>query len=302
MLLVKKAARLLILVFILSIMIFVITRIMPLSPMEVLLSTYQLPATEENISILTSKWGLDRPVYFQYWSWISNFAKGDWGYSIVSGEPIRDEILKRLPYSITLGLGGILLASLLSFWLGYLAAVKRRFWDFLSRFIAISNQVIPVFIVSIYIIYIVSVKYSLIKIFTGNDVYPLMIGVLLMALYYTGDLSRVVRVHFMDLMNEPYILRLYSYGFSRNKLLLKHGYKPVLYGLNSALISKFATILGGSAVIEFCFAIPGISFFMIESITKRDYYVIQSYLLIIVLWMIFVHFIFELLESVLRRR
>ncbi len=302
MLIAKKTARFLVLVFILSIVIFAITRIIPVSPMEMLLAQYQLPPTDENIAILTAKWGLDQPIYQQYWSWMSNFAKGDWGYSMITGQSIKAEMIKRLPYSMILGLGGILLASLSSFWLGYLAALKGGIWDFISRFIALFNQVVPVFIVSIYLIYIFSVKYKLIKVFTGNDIYPLLIGTLLMALYYVGGLSRVVRVHFLELMNEPYILRLYSYGFSKSKLLLKHGYKPVLYGLNSALISSFATVLGGSAVIEFCFSIPGISFFLISSISGRDYYVIQSYLLVIVIWMLFVHLLFEILENLLRRR
>ena len=164
---------------------------------------------------------------------------------------------------------------------------------------SIVNQVIPIFIISVIVIYIFGVRYKLIRIFVGNHVSAVIIGTMLIAIYNTGELARVVRIHYLELMGEQYILSLYSHGFNKYYILIRHGFKPVMYGLNAAIISKFASILGGATVIEFAFTIPGISYFLIESIAKRDYVVIQTYMLIIVIWMLIVHEIFELIQNII---
>lgn len=270
---------------------------MPVTPMEMLLSNAQLPSTAENIAILEEKWGLDAPLIVQYFSWSTNFIKGDWGYSLVSGQAVKAEFFSRIAYSLFLGIGSIMIAGLVSFFLGLWASVKGGIWLFIIRVWAILTQTIPIFITAVFMLYILSVKYQLFKFFTKDAMEGLILGTLMLALYHVGELARVSYVHFQELTKKPYILRLYAQGFSLPYILLKHGYKPVIQSLSGTIASKLSTVLGGSVVVEFAFTIPGISYFIVDSMMKRDYFVLQSYLMVMILWMFVVHIILEALQA-----
>ncbi len=285
-----------------SILVFTITRMMPLSPEEMLLSTYDLPQTDENINMLKAEWGLDAPLYIQYFTWAKGMLLGDWGNSLISKIEIKDEIMKRLPFSLSLGLGSLLMSVILGFFIGYLAAVKKGIFELLSRGLTLFSQSVPNFIVALFVIYVIGIKFNLVNFFTGDPWISTFVGILLIAITSCGALSRVARQHFIEISNKTYIRRLYANGFRYNWIMLRHGFKPVIFGMSGAVVSRFASILGGSTVIEFAFSIPGINFFLIESIKNRDYYVIQSYLMIVMVWMAFVHVFFRWLKIKLDKR
>ena len=123
---IKSVFKYIILVLVSSIIIFTVTRMMPITPMEMLLTSYQLPHTSENIELLSSKWGLDQPFFTQYFRWFTNFLKGDWGYSLITGQSIKKEIISRLPYSLTLGFGSIFLSAIFSLVHGFWLEWKRN--------------------------------------------------------------------------------------------------------------------------------------------------------------------------------
>lgn len=276
--------------FIVSIFIFGIVRFLPVTPAEMLLFSYNLPQTEENIKNLEVEWGLDKPIIYQYINWIVHFTQGDWGISYMTKRSVKEEMLSRAPYSLVVGLGGIIISAILSILLGYLASLKENgVWDKITRLMSLICQTVPAFIFSIIIVYFLGVKLKLVKFFTGNGVASILIATLMVSFYSLGSLSRVVRSHFREIMNETYIVFAISRGFSPGYVLFRHGIKPVLYGLISTLISKFSWAIGGTAVVEFVFGIPGLSNFLVESIRYRDYNVIQSYILFIAIWMFVVH-------------
>ncbi|WP_024466599.1 ABC transporter permease [Treponema pedis] len=282
---------------------FGISRAMPTSPVQILLTSRQLPPTRENISFLEYEWGLDKSLPEQYLIWTSRLIKGDLGVSMLTKQPVKTEFIKRLPYSIGIGLGGLLLGAALSFYLGYKAALKERGCaDFITRIFVIINQTVPVFILAVILIYFIGVKYKLLKIFTGNNGIKITSAMLLIMFGNMGSLSRNVKSHFKKVTEESYFIFAVSRGFTVKKALLNEGCKPALIGLISLTISKCAWVIGGSAVMEFIFTIPGISFFLIESIMRRDYNVIQAYIIVIAIWMFFVHFLLEFVLILLDRR
>ncbi|MDO4323887.1 MAG: ABC transporter permease [Lachnospiraceae bacterium] len=279
-----------------SVAIFWFVRQMPVSPAEQMLSYYQLPATPENIAIVEKDMGLDKPLPQQYVQWIVNFVRGDWGVSYVSHMDIRSQFMKKMPYSFGIGIGGMLISAVISFFLGYGAALKPgRICDRLSELLVILSRSFPEFLMSIVVIYVVGVKFKLVKFFTGNGFLSFFIAILITAVYMTGTLSRVCKVHFEEQLQQSYVRFAVSRGFSKGYVLLHHSYKPVLYGMFSAMIAKFAWILGGSSVLEFAFTIPGISYFLVDSMKARDYMVLQTYVLVLLIWMFFVHLVFRVL-------
>lgn len=289
--------------FIMSLFAFGLGRVMPVSPVQILLASQQLPETTENIQALEREWGLDKPIYEQYIKWISHLLKGDLGKSLISKQDIKQDMARKIPYSIAIGLGGVLIGAVLSFFLGYLSALEENgFWDIFTRGISLVNQTIPTFILAVILIYFIGVKYKLVRIFTGGNTVSVLLAIFFVAFSNIGSLSRTVRSHFKKVMEETYIKFTISRGFEPGRVLLTEGYRPVLIGLISAIISKFSWVIGGTAVVEFIFTIPGMSYFLVESMGKRDYNVIQSYIMFIVLWMFFVHLFFGIVLRFLDRR
>ena len=289
--------------FILSVITFLIVRFIPVSPVDMLLQHYNLPLTEENRKLLISYYKLDQSLFKQYIVWIKDFLKGNWGISFITKLPVKEEMLRRLPYSLIIGLGSLFISIILSFFLGYLAAIKEKgFFDKMTRTISILTLSIPSFIIAIFIIYYFGVKTHLIKFFIGGKFYGIVFSIMILVLYQVGNLSRIVRDTFVEMKEETFVKFYLIRGFNINYVLLRHCYKPALYSLFSASISKFSSVVGGSAVVEFSFAIPGISYFLISSIVNRDYNVIQAYIFLICIYMFFVHLMFDFLLSFLREK
>lgn len=293
----------LIIFWVASVVSFGVGRLMPGSPAQLLLQAYDLPETPENIEMIERQWGLDEPLIKQYGAWMKNFLRGDWGRSMISKLEIRKLFLKKLPYSLILGFVSILISSVLAFFIGFAAAIRPGgLADKLSRGLAVFAQTVPSSILAVLTIYLIGVKLKAVKFFTGGSTAGVVAATLFLSLYAVGGLARIVRVHFREQMGKPYIRFAVARGFESNYALLRYGSRPVLYGLVSVLIPKFGWILGGSSVMEFIFTIPGISYFLVDSIRLRDYYVIQSYIMVVVIWMFAINCISNLIMNVLDGR
>ena len=288
---------------IVSLIAFFIPRLMPDNPAESMLDAHQMETTKENIEKLEEAWGLNKPLYVQYGTWMVNFLHGDWGKSLSTHLDIRDAFLKRLPYSLTIGLGGLTLSAICSFFLGFGAALKERgLFDLLTRILSLLSLSVPSFVTTVIIVYFIGVRFKLVKFFTGNSHWNLIIAILLIALYAVGPMARVVKAHFKEQMIAPYVTFAISRGFPLRTVLLRHTYKPVLCGLIAVLISRTPIVFGGSAILEFALGIPGINFFLVECMHATDYYVLQSYIIVMIICMFVIHVIFNLLLNLLDRR
>ncbi len=278
-----------------SVMIFGVVRLMPSTPVEQWLTSFNLPHTKENVAKVTALMGLDQPLPVQYLAWLRNFFKGDWGLSLISHVSIRDTFMQKLPYSVSIGLSGILISAVLAFFLGYRAALHiGGVCDRLSAALAVFSQSIPSFITSVFIIYFLGVKLRAVKFFTGSVRNAMISAILITAIYQLGGLSRVVRNAFREEMRKSYVRFAISRGFSREYVLYRHASRPVLCTLIGAVIANFAWVFGGSTVLEFAFTIPGVSYFLVDSMQSSDYTVLQTYLLVVVIWMFCVHAVLNL--------
>lgn len=288
--------------FVGSLIAFGIVRLMSGDPVMMALSERNLPATEENVNYLKKEFGLDKPLISQYLDWIGDFIKGDWGKSYMTGVNLKPEILRRAPVSLLLGLLGLVYASILAFWLGYLASLKRRFFDKLTRALALFTQTVPVFILIILFVYFFGVKYRFIKFFKSGSIASLAVGVFFVGLPLIGPMSRTVRIYFLEVMKKPFFNFYLERGYKRERALLKYCYHEPLQGLTGLLISQSAYVIGASSVVEFALSIQGLSALLIESIAHRDYLIIQTYIMMIIIWMFFVHLIFTVFSKVFIRR
>lgn len=281
----KALVRQLGLFFVSSVVIFAVARALPRTPMEVYLQDRGLPVTPESIEALERQWGLGGPIVVQYFRWIGRFCTGDWGTSIVTGDQISVAMAQRLPISLAIGLGGVALAALLAYPLGMKASLGSRGWDLGARVITLISQAVPSFLICTLVIDLFGVRLGWIPFFRLSGAALVIAPMLIVAFYSLGQLSRVVTAHAEELRTEPFVTAAVARGFELNDLLWRDGRRPVLYGLISTVIAKMAWVIGGTAIVEYVFAVPGMSYYLIKSISSRDYTVVQSYLMVLVLWM-----------------
>ena len=247
--------------------------------------------------------GLDQPLVTQYLVWMKNFFMGDWGVSLVSGEDIRERFFAKMGYSFSIGIFGILIGGAGAFILGYRAALHRKgACDKFTVFLTIFSQSIPMFILSIVVINFLGVRLKIAKFFTGDGKYALICAIIITALYCMGTLSRVVRQAFREEMGKSYVKFTVTRGFEKENVLFRHASKPVFSSLISAVITRFAGVFGGSTVLEFAFAIPGLSTMLVSAMDSRDYNILQVYILVVVIWMFFVHLVLNIVLRALNVR
>lgn len=277
-----------------SVAVFVVSRAMPSTPMEMYLQSQGLPVTPENVAALRHQWGLDGPLLSQYWQWITDLLRGDWGMSAVAKVPIGPQLSSRIPISLTIGFGALVIALLIAYLVGMCAAVYGGWWERSSRALAVFAQAVPPFVVAVLLINLLGVSWRWVPFYSLTGPAAAVAPTLILAVFTAGQLVRVVATHGRELADEPFVAADMGRGFSRSRVLWSHGRRQVVYGLVSASVAKMAMVIGGAAILEFVFAVPGMSTYLIESIQHRDYLVIQAYLMLMAAWMAASHIVLGL--------
>jgi peptide/nickel transport system permease protein len=276
-----------------SVAAFVLIALMPADPVMIAIRAWNLTPTEETIAALRESWGLDRSLPERYLIWLGGFVSGDWGLSFRTGEPVLSEFLRRLPLSVGIGVGGLLLAISLSVPLG-LAAAQRPggFADRLSRLIAVSVQAVPAFWIGLVAIWLLGVHLQLVRPFSGGSSI-VAIAIAIIALHSVGVLSRVYRKDMLEQASRPHFRTALAKGLSRRQALWHHCHRGAFYAALAAVRSEAGWVIGSTATLEVLFGLPGISQFLVQSIAVRDYHVLIAYVMVVALWMLLMNAILQ---------
>lgn len=281
----RTAGRAALGVWLVSVGVFVVARVLPRSPAEVHLQARGLPVTPDAVAALRRAWGLDLPVVQQYLHWAGGLLRGDWGTSTTSGASVGQALAAKLPLSLGIGLGGLLLAWALAYPLGMLAVTRGGAFDALTRVWAVAAQAVPSFVVAVGVVEVLSVRLGWVSFFRLTGPAQLVAPAVLAGLFATGVLARVVAAHARDVAGQPFVTAELGRGFDRGTVLWRHGRRQVLHGLVAASVAKLPVVIGGAAVLEFAFAVPGTAVWVASAVADRDYAVVQAYLLVVALWM-----------------
>ena len=286
----RTLGRGLLLFGLLSLAVFLLPALMPGDPALTTLIERNQEPTAGNIAALQAEWGLDDTLPVQSGRWVGQVLPGDWGASLRSGRPVADEIGARLPWSVAIGGGGLLLAVLLCLPVGFAAALGQGGWfDRITGLLSVAVQTAPAFLIAVLLAWLLSAKLRWISVYTGPPGERLAIPVLLVAIYTFPPLARVARHAFLTVAAEPYFLTALAKGLSPARALLTHASRPVALVLIAAITPQMAWTIGGTAVVEVIFAIPGLSQFIVESVVARDHAVLRVFILLVALGMIGVH-------------
>ena len=241
--------------------------------------------------------GLDRPLLVQYAVWLQNVLSGDMGKSYVSGEPVYSAFVSKLPATIYLTLTSIFVTVLISVPLGILAAVRQnRFVDYLIRFFSFIGNSLPNFFVSLLLIYFFALKLGWFPVMGNSQgwksvILPTLTLVLSMASKYT----RQVRAAVLEEMDKDYVLGARARGIREKRILYFSVLKASMLTIVTLLTLSVGSLLGGTAIVESIFMWDGVGKLAVDSITMRDYPMIQAY----VIWMAVIYVLINLVTDVI---
>ena len=266
---------------------FFLVRLTPGDPVDVFLAHMNVRSGEAVVAAYRTAWGLDGSLLEQLQHWLWGFVRLDWGVSFETGAPVLGELAARLPWSAAIGVGGMLSASALGYGLGFLAALRPgELADRVSRGLAVAGQALPAFAVGLVLLWVLAAQLHWIRPFSGGTIERLLLPISLVAFFSIGSVSRLVRAGFSDVRAAPYFRTALAKGHTKHAALWLHGRRHAGLVLLAGFAPELAWIIGGTAVAEIVFGVPGLSERVVRAVGARDYAILQPYIALLALWII----------------
>lgn len=277
-----------------SLISFVVIHLAPGSPTSV--SLFNPKISLEVKEKLEKIYGLDKPLYIQYFSWLKNLLKFDFGYSLVDGRKVSTKILERVPVTLTINIISLFLIILIALPLGLYSGFRRgSLFDKLTTLFVFIGFAIPSFWLALLLMQSLGVKLGLFPIsgITSIDfeyfpwyrkildfLWHISLPVLVTCFGSLAGLSRYSREKFLDVLNKEYIRTAKAKGLDSSTIIYRHALKPVLLPVITILGLSIPGLLGGSVIFETIFSIPGIGRLFYTAVMMRDYPLIMGLLVI----------------------
>ncbi|WP_028924091.1 ABC transporter permease [Pseudonocardia acaciae] len=291
--------------FVVSILIFAATQALPGDVARLILGVH---ATPERLATVREQLGLTQPLYVQYWRWFTGVLHGDFGTSLINGQPVSALLGVRLRNSVTLSAIALVIMLPVSLVVG-IAAAQRKDRAVDRSFLGLSMiaNATPEFVLGTVLVALLGT--NVFKIFPPVSIIPpshmpwwhpgaMVLPVTTLVIGGVMYLSRLVRVSFIDVLSSEYIQAARLKGLSTARILFKHTLPNALAPAIPAASLVAAFTVGGVVVVEYLFAYPGVGSALVDSVGNRDVPVVQAIVLIIAV----TYFLLNLVADVLGNR
>ncbi len=308
--LVKRSLDLLFVLFGVSVLVFLMIRLIPGDAVQIMLGA-NTEITPEGLAALREKLGLNKPIFVQYWDWLSAALRGDLGQSIWTGRPISEEILQRLPITLELTFLSLIIAIGLAIPVGVLTAYWRNSSaEYLIRLFSITGVTLPSFWLGTLLIFLVfklapgwqSLGYVPFSQDPWGHISRLVLPVITLSLPMLAGLGRVLRSSLLDVLNQDYIRTARSKGLSERVVLYKHALRNAMIPLVTVIGIQVGYLFGGAIVVEQVFAIPGMGRLILGAINERNYPLIQGAILLVTTAFVLINLLVDLVYAKLDPR
>jgi len=279
-----------------SLITFGLMGVVPGDPAEIIASRGKdVEPTQAEIEAVREELGLDQPLLLQYARWLGRVVRGDLGMSLRTGQPVWHELTVRLPRTLELAAGGMIIGVLIALPVGILSAVWRdRFLDQVSRVLALLGASVPSFWLGTILILFFAVRLGWLPSMGRGGLRHFILPSCALGLGTSAVLMRLTRANLLEVLNEGFVRTARAKGLSEKAVVLRHALKPSLLPVVTVLGLQFGNLLGGALIIETVFAWPGLGMLVLRSILGRDFPVIQGFALFITLVFVLVNFVVDL--------
>ena len=283
-----------------SVIIFVIMQAMPGDPIDLMADARM---SQEKVAELKARWGLDKPVAVQYFYWLGNVLRGDFGTSITTKQDVLYLVRERLPYTLQLTGAAILVEYLLAVPLGLMAAVRReKAFDRALTVVMVVLWSMPTFWLGVLFMIEFAVKRPVFPISGYSGFRSLILPTLTLALPSLAQTFRLTRSEVLDVMEEKHVETAYAKGVSDTGVLVRHVLRNALIPVTVTFFLSLPWLIGGSVVVENVFAWPGMGQLLWKSIVKQDFPVVQGIVLVIAVLTVVCNLLGDIVSGILDPR
>jgi len=311
-----------------SVIVFVVMHMFTTDPAYTILGQH---ATQTQVDELRAKLDLDKPIYVQYAKYLGKLLKGDLGESLYTKTSVTKELSARFPATIELALCAMIFASLLGILVGVISAVKKNsIFDYVSMLGALTGVSMPIFWLGIMLIILfavnlhllppagrIDITYSPVKV-TGlllvdtlikgdwksfqSALSHLVLPTIALGLYSTAIIARMTRSSVLETLEQDYIRTAWAKGLSERVVVMRHALRNALIPVVTVIGLQMGQLLAGAVLTETVFAWPGIGKYVVDSIIKTDYPVVQGAVLLVAFIFVAVNLIVDIVYAFLDPR
>ena len=291
-------------VLLVTVIVFVVMRLIPGDPALAILSADDASYTEQELQELRAQLGTDRPLVVQYLDWMGGLLRGDFGTSFWWNGPVMDRLGERIPVTIELAILGIALAVICAVPLGVISAIKPDSpIDYVSRVFTLVGISIPTFFSGILLTLLLirafgwlpPLGYENIWDDPWNNLKQMMLPALALGFYDMAFIARVTRSSMMEILREDYMRTARAKGLRERIVLSRHGLKNAVLPILTISGWQFGRLFGGTVIIERIFLIPGIGQLLIDAVFQRDFPTIQAIIVIVAVSIVIINLLVDLL-------
>lgn len=266
----KRLAISLVTLLIVIFVLFLLLQFMPGSPFN------DERLSQEQIALMSEKYGLDQPITVQFFRYVKNLCRGDFGVSYVISKDTSISVLLKNRVPISFGIGGeaVAFGAVIGLILGILAAFKHNsWWDTLCTFISVIGVSLPSYVFALALAYFVGFKAQWLpllydtKQFFASSIMPMIA----LSMFTVATVARFTRTSLLEVLDSEYMLLAESKGITGPTLMLRHAMRNALIPIVTVLAPLVVDLMIGSLVIEKIFSIPGIGSLMVTAIQSNDY-------------------------------
>jgi len=300
----KRLIQLVAVLVIVSVGVFMAMRLLPGDPVRMYLTSTQMgQVTEKQIEALRHEKGLDRPLIVQYVTWVGGLLKGDLGDSILYGTPVSDEVLRRIPITVYIGLLGFIIGTSIGIVVGVVCAVRRGGWlDNVLTTLANIGVTIPIFWLGVMLIYFFSIYLRWLPVggFTspfadlGASLKQIVMPVFCIAVFPLAATARQTRSSMLEVMRQDYIRTAWSTGLKERAVIVRHALKNGLIPVLTLSGANLGLVVGGDVLVESVFNIPGLGRLIVTSVMNQDFPFVQAIVLIVATLILIINLLTDL--------
>jgi len=292
----------------LSMASFALVHVIPGDPALVMMGG---EGTTQAVAELRHQLGLDRPLHVRYWEWLTHILRGDLGQSLYNKTRVSEELSWRMPTTLALVTLSLLFAVGLGVPAGLLSAAFRNSWvDHAARLVTLVSLSVPSFWLGLMLIILFSLKLDLLPVIgyepITQDLWKalryLILPSLALGTYLSALLTRLTRSSMLEVLGQDYVRTARAKGLREGLVLMRHALRNALIPIVTVIGINVGILLGGSAVIETVFVLPGVGQLVVRSLYNRDLPVIQGLILYVAVVYVLVNLLVDVLYTYLDPR